>query len=88
MANNETLTDHDKIKAWASENNGRPAMVEDTENDDKGPGLLRFDHGQDNEGLEVISWERFFEIFEEQKLALLVDTSGDTPQFSRIVSRD
>ncbi|EAU43238.1 hypothetical protein FP2506_10351 [Fulvimarina pelagi HTCC2506] len=86
MASNKQLTDHDAIKAWAAENKGRPSVVSDTKGDG-GSGLLRFDHGQDNDGLEPISWERFFEIFEEQNLALLVDDSGDNSQFSKFVSR-
>ncbi|RFC62904.1 hypothetical protein DYI37_13185 [Fulvimarina endophytica] len=88
MADSKQLTDHDKIKAWAADSEGRPAIVADTEDGSKGPGLLRFDHGQDNDGLEPISWDRFFEIFEDQKLALLIDASGDNQQFSRFVSRD
>ena len=88
MSDTKQLTDHSEIKAWASDARGRPAIVSDTDGSENGPGVLRFDHGQNNEGLEPITWERFFEIFEEQKLALLVDGSGDNQQFSRLVSRN
>ncbi|MER0239832.1 hypothetical protein [Fulvimarina sp. MAC8] len=87
MSSTKQLTDHNAIQAWAAESRGRPAIVAETEGEG-GPGLLRFDHGQDNDGLEPVSWDRFFEIFEEQKLALLVDASGDNSQFNKFVSRD
>ncbi|MEN3792492.1 hypothetical protein [Fulvimarina sp. MAC3] len=87
MASTKQLTDHNAIMAWATEGRGRPAIVAETEGEG-GPGVLRFDHGQDNDRLEPISWDRFFEIFEAQNLALLVDDSGDNKQFNKLVSRD
>ena len=88
MASAEKITDHDEIRAWAKKTGGKPSMVADTEDDDRGPGILRFDHGRDDEGLEEIDWDRFFEVFEESQLALLVDPSGENPNFNKFVSRD
>lgn len=88
MSKSETITDHKQIQDWAKKTGGKPSMVEATEDGKGGPGILRFDHGRDDDGLEEIDWDRFFEVFEEQKLALLIDGSGDNPNFNKFVSRD
>ena len=77
MASSHIVIDHNDIRNFAERTNGNG-----------GPGMLRFDHGRDNEGLEQISWDRFFEIFEEQQLALMLDKSGDNPSFNKFVSRN
>ena len=58
-----------------------------------GDGLLRIDikdgDGED-ENLEQISWDEFFEAFEENDLACLYQeetSDGDTSYFSKFVSR-
>ena len=87
MAASHIVIDHNDIKDFATRTGGKPSVVSDTKGS-SGPGLLRFDHGRDNEGLEEISWDRFFEIFEEQELGLMLDTSGDNPNFNKFVSRN
>ena len=87
MAASHIVIDHNDIKSFAKETGAKPAIVSETKGDG-GPGLLRFDHGRDNEGLEEISWDRFFEIFESQELALMLDKSGDNPNFNKFVSRN
>jgi hypothetical protein len=79
------LTDHDEIRRWAEKNGGTPARVKGT-GDEEDPGLLRIDFpGYSGEQtLEEISWEEFFEKFEEKELALLV-REGD--RFNKLVSR-
>lgn len=69
-----TTTNHEEIKQWAEENSGRPQIIDDKEAqaDIKGiritfkdeKQLLRDDIHRD------ISWDQFFKIFEENKLAL------------------
>ncbi|MBO0905304.1 hypothetical protein [Jiella sonneratiae] len=86
MAASHIVIDHNDIKDFAKRTKGKPAVVSDTRGDG-GPGVLRFDHGHDNQGLEEISWDAFFEIFEAQELALMLDTSGDNPNFNKFVSR-
>jgi hypothetical protein len=70
MSEAKRTTDHKTIRRWAEARGGRPARVKGTgkRND---AGLLRFDFGDKDESLEEISWEEFFEKFEESKLALL-----------------
>ncbi len=59
----ETVTiDHGEIRRWAEARGGMPAVVAGTDAD------LRFDWGEGGR-LERISWEDFFELFEEQDLA-------------------
>ena len=86
-----TLTDHDAIKDWTQERGGRPAMVAATADEGDGAGVLRLDFGDDDEGLDQISWETWFETFDSQKLALLVQdetSGGETSRFNKLVSRD
>lgn len=89
MSKAKTLTDHDAIRRWAEERGGRPARVRDTAGGEGG-GLLRFDFGEPEERLEEIDWETFFQIFEENRLALLEQdetASGKTSRFFKFVNR-
>ena len=86
-----TLTDHDAIREWTEERDGRPAMVSATASEGKGAGVLRIDFGDEDEGLEEISWETWFETFEDSGLALIVQdktADGDKSRFNKLVSRD
>ncbi len=67
----KTTTDHDEIRRWVEERGGQPATVKGTGGDDDA-GLLRIDFpGGSGDRLEEISWEDFFEKFDEKKLAFL-----------------
>lgn len=82
MAAAKTTTNHDEIRNWAEERGGKPACVEGTED------LLRIDF-PDNDGdedLEEISWEEFFEAFEENDLAFLYQDEEDS-RFNKFVQR-
>ncbi len=87
----KTTTDHDEIRRWVEERGGRPARVTDTGSGDD-PGILRIDFpgfsGEDR--LEEISWEEWFEAFEENGLAFLYQeetSEGEQSRFSKLVSR-
>jgi hypothetical protein len=87
MSEAQTTTDHDRIREWAESRGGRPAMV-DT---DRPGGILRIDFGEPEENLEQISWDRFFEIFEENALAFLHQektSDGGTSRFNKFVARE
>jgi len=87
----QTTTDHDQIRQWAEERGAHPACVKGTGG--KGDaGVLRLDFpgytGADS--LQEISWDEFFEKFEDQKLALLYqDTTkgGQKSNFNKLVKR-
>jgi hypothetical protein len=89
----KVTTDHKEIQKWVGDRGGRPATVKGTADKDESGGLLRIDYEGfgDDENLEPISWEDFFEKFEESKLAFLYQeetTGGDTSRFSKFVRRD
>ncbi|HEY7580703.1 MAG TPA: hypothetical protein VH855_24185 [Acetobacteraceae bacterium] len=90
MAQASMTTDHKAIRRWAEERGGRPARVKGTE-DRSGEGILRFDFAEPEEKLESISWDEFFETFEDRKLALLHQdktADGKTSRFFKFVRRD
>ena len=72
--------DHDTIKNWVEERDGRPTVVEETD------GLLRIEfETTDNAELEEISWDRFFEIFDENDLQFLYHDKEDST-FCKFIS--
>jgi hypothetical protein len=89
-----TTTDHDEIRQWAEARGGRPAAVSATGSGDD-PGILRinFDDpgGDDDEGLEEISWDEWFQAFDANGLALIYQeqtAEGEESRFNKLVSRD
>lgn len=92
MATSETLTDHDRIRRWAEARKARPACVKGTGGkDDVGMIRLDFPGYSGGDSLEEISWDEWFEQFEENNLALVVQektADGDTSNFNKLVSRD
>lgn len=84
----KTTTDHDEIRAWAEKHGGKPAAVDRTHEDgDVGIIRLMFPKARQSEhgSLVEISWEEFFDQFEESGLALIYD---DKSNFNKIVGRD
>jgi hypothetical protein len=87
----KTTTDHETIRRWVEERVGRPARVKETGSNGD-PGILRIDYpGRgDDDALEEISWEDFFEAFEENNLAFLYQeetADGEESRFSKLVNR-
>lgn len=87
-----TTTNHDEIRRWVEERGGHPAVVKGTEGKRSG-GVLRIDYpgfsGEDT--LERISWEEFFETFEEANLAFLYQDEtkdGEQSRFSKLIARE
>jgi ferritin-like metal-binding protein YciE len=91
-AGNRTLTEHGEIRMWAEERGAKPSCVRGT--GDKGDiGMLRLDFpgytGEDK--LQEISWDEFFEKFDERGLSLLVQDKtarGQQSNFNKLVSRE
>jgi hypothetical protein len=86
MAESRTTTNHDDIRRWVESRGGRPAAVRETGNGDD-PGILRIDFGDQDEGLEEISWEDFFQAFDENELAFLYQDEGGS-RFNKFISRE
>src|SRR4051812_1248207 len=84
-----TTRDHEEIRRWAEERGGVPATVEGTESSE-GAGVLRIDfpgHGEDAK-LRHISWDEFFEKFDEAGLCLVYQETtaeGGTSRFAKFI---
>jgi hypothetical protein len=86
-----TTTDHDEIRRWVEEHGGRPARVKGT-GDDGDPGILRIDFpgGTGEDQLEHISWDEWFQKFDEQNLAFVYQdrkADGEDSTFFKLVKR-
>ena len=84
-------THHDVIREWAESRGGRPATVEGTEHEGRA-GVLRFDFGDDYSGrLRHISWDEWFETFDERGLNFLYQEErkdGRPSNFFRLENPD
>lgn len=84
----KTTTDHKTIRKWAERKGGRPASVATTHaEDDAGIVRIMFPKNphSEHDNLVEISWDEFFEKFEESRLAL---TYEEDSLFSKIIGRD
>ncbi len=94
MAQAKITTDHDQIRKWAEARGGRPAAVRSTHSKE-GTGIIRIEFpnapNSKDDNLEEISWDEFFEKFDESKLALLHQeetASGQRSNFNKLVGRE
>ncbi len=92
MAHGNVTTDHEFIRHWAEARGAHPAAVKSTAKD-RDPGIIRLDFpgysGEDS--LVEISWDDFFDKFEEKSLALVYQeetAEGEVSNFNKLVSRD
>jgi len=92
MTTSKTTTDHEEIRRWAEERGAKPSTVRRTGGDDD-IGIIRLDFpgysGADS--LEEISWDDFFEKFDESELALIYQETtadGQRSNFNKLVRRD
>jgi len=88
----KTTTDHQKIRTWVEQRDGKPATVKGTGGDGEA-GILRIDFpGYSGEqSLKEISWDEFFEKFEQSKLAFLYQdqtSAGEKSRFFKFISRE
>jgi hypothetical protein len=93
MSGSRTTTDHETIRRWVEERDGRPAAVRATHRAGEA-GILRieFPNAPDphDDNLEEISWDEFFEKFDQSGLAFLHQDKtkdGETSRFFKFVSR-
>lgn len=90
----KTTRDHDEIRKWAEGRGGKPAVVAATETENA-TGILRImfpdapNHNDD--ALEEISWEEFFEKFDESGLQLTYQektAQGEISDFNKLTYPD
>ncbi len=85
-------TYHEEIRRWAEERGGRPVAVKGTGG--KGDiGMIRIDFPgySGAESLQPISWDEWFQKFEESNLALVYQektAAGQKSNFNKLVSRE
>src|SRR5690625_1585565 len=96
MANPEqerVTIDHETIRTWAQERGGFPATVRGSApgtGDEAGVLQIGFED-ETNENLEQISWEEFFEKFEEKALQMRyrgAPGDGDIDRFHAFDNRN
>ena len=94
MAEAKTTTNHDEIRKWAEARGGRPAVVRSTQGKG-GTGIIRIEFpdapNARDEALEEISWDEFFEKFDEAGLALVYQektAGGERSNFNKLVGRE
>ena len=87
----QTTTDHKQIQKWAEERGAKPSTVTRTMKDDD-VGVIRLNFpGYDEESLEEISWEQFFDKFEDNDLAFLYQetkSDGQQSNFFKFIKRE
>ena len=91
-AGSKTTTDHDEIRQWAEARGAKPSCVRGTGGGGD-TGMLRLDFPgfSGAESLQEISWDEWFEQFDDQGLALLYQeetAGGERSNFNKLVSRD
>jgi hypothetical protein len=88
------LTDHEEIRQWAEERRAMPARVRGTGgNGDIGIIRLMFPGYSESEedSLEEIGWDEWFQEFDKRNLALIVQeetATGKKSNFNKLVSRE
>lgn len=87
MSDTSKTTDHETIQSWALSHDGIPTVIEDTE-DGPGQGVLRihFPNNSSDYNFNEISWEQFFQQFEDNGLAFLYQDKEDST-FHKFVNR-
>lgn len=86
------LTDHEEIRNWAEERDAQPSCVRRTGSEED-IGMIRLDFpGYSGESsLEPIEWDEWFQKFDENNLALLVEeqtAQGEQSNFNKIIGRE
>jgi hypothetical protein len=89
----KVTTDHDEIRRWVEARGGKPATIKGTAEKGEEAGLLRIDMpgGAANPPLEPVTWDEFFNKFDEEKLAFLYQEAkadGEASFFSKFIERD
>jgi hypothetical protein len=83
-------THHEVIREWAEARGGRPATVDGTEHGDH-LGVLRLDFQAPTEGLREVSWDEWFDTFDQRHLNFIYQeerTDGRQSTFFRLESPD
>ena len=85
-------TDHEQIRRWAEQRGAHPTTVKRTASAHE-IGIIRLDFPGDTgeNSLEEISWDEFFQKFDDADLALIYQektAGGKRSNFNKLVKRD
>lgn len=91
MTLSRTTRDHEEIRRWAEARGAVPAEVKGTERDGEA-GIIRFEFpnapNRNDSKLEEISWEDFFEKFDQNNLEMVFQektADGQQSNFNKLV---
>jgi hypothetical protein len=92
MSNAKVTTDHAKIRKWVESRHGVPVRVQNSATD---VAALRIDFPErdekdDEAESEELSWDEFFEKFDEKRLAFVYQdktAAGLKSRFNKFVNR-
>jgi hypothetical protein len=90
MSTSKTTTDLNVIKKWAEERDGKPTKVKGVGRKDDGIIRINFPGYSGEDSLEDISWDEWYKIFQDRKLAFLYQdetTGGKESRFFKLVER-
>jgi hypothetical protein len=91
MSASKTTTDLKVIKKWAEERDGKPAKVKGVGGKDDGVIRINFPGYSGEKTLEDISWDEWYDIFQDRKLAFLYQdetSGGKESRFFKLVNRE
>ena len=91
MPTSKTTKNPEQIRKWAEARNAIPCEVKGTDRDGE-PGILRFEfpkvRDRNDARLKEISWDEFFEKFDENNLELLFQektAGGQLSNFNKLI---
>jgi hypothetical protein len=93
MNRSKVTFDHDEIRRWAEGRGGKPSAVKGTARGKKDVGMIRIDFpGYSGErSLQPITWDEWFEKFDDSNLALILQDKtarGQKSHFNKLVARE
>lgn len=91
-SSSKTTINHNQIRRWADARHAHPARVKGTGRGNA-PGMIRLDFPgfSGANKLEEISWDRWFDAFDNNNLALIYQektASGKRSNFNKLVGRE
>jgi hypothetical protein len=92
MSSSSKTVEHDEIRQWAEARGGRPSIVRTSggKGKNKSGGVLRIDFGPKEEKFDEITWEEFFDVFDQSHVSFLHQDQtkdGKESRFNKFVER-
>jgi hypothetical protein len=89
--NAKTTMDHETIRDWSEQRGGAPAIVNGSEQADSNILRIAFPENREDKNLKKITWEEFFDAFDDTGLVFLYQEKtkdGKESRFNKFVSHD